>query len=287
MRSLLPFKRIVYVLLWTFAGSSLHADVLIITHSYSRPDFIELQATTFKHFLKDPYEFVVFNDADNEHMCQQINAMCDRLAIKCIRVPQQIHTQPYLPRETGPYFNNHNCRHVDCVQYSMDVLGFDHPGIVFLIDSDIFLLRPLCVEMYMENKDVVAYVNKPAHNAFYFSPAFCMLNMPRLPDKKSLNFNCGKVDGNKIVDSGGYTHYYWRTHPDLTVEALTPLYSHQLYLADTHVHIPLNTSISITDKIASYKQVGFNEHEIKFLLKKPDTFEFYLAPYFIQFRGGR
>ena len=36
--------------------------ILIITHNYNRPDFIEIQSATFKKFLQDDYEYVVFND---------------------------------------------------------------------------------------------------------------------------------------------------------------------------------------------------------------------------------
>ncbi len=42
--------------------------VLIMTYVHSRPDFIELHDKTFKAFLKDDYEYVVFNDAPNVTM---------------------------------------------------------------------------------------------------------------------------------------------------------------------------------------------------------------------------
>ena len=46
-------------------GTSLHAKVLIYTYAYNRPDFIEIQHKTFQKFLKDDYEFVVFDDGDS------------------------------------------------------------------------------------------------------------------------------------------------------------------------------------------------------------------------------
>ncbi len=274
------------LLLMTLISTQMHSHVLIITHNYVRPDLIELQAKTFKKFLKDPYTFVVFNDANNGEMCQQIDAICKQMEVQCIRVPQEIHSQPYLPRETGPYFNIYNYRHVDCIQYSLDMLGFDHDGIVLIIDSDAFLIRPFSIEKYMEDKDISARENRPSHGAFYFSPIICFLKMNQLPDKRSLNFNCGRLDGHKIADSGGYTYYYWQKHPELKIEPVNILYSHQLYLGDNHLGIAPNNAISITEKIAYYNKLGFNDYEIKFLLKEPDTFEFYLDHYFIHFRGG-
>ena len=37
--------------------------VLIFTYSYNKPEFIELQYKTFKKFLLDDHELIVFNDA--------------------------------------------------------------------------------------------------------------------------------------------------------------------------------------------------------------------------------
>lgn len=52
--------------------------VLIITHVHSRPDFIELHDKTFKAFLKDDFEYIVFNDAPNTNMSKQIEQMCHK-----------------------------------------------------------------------------------------------------------------------------------------------------------------------------------------------------------------
>ncbi len=48
------------------------SKILIITHAHNRPEFIPLQDVTFKEFLKDDYEFVVFNDARDEKIDKEI-----------------------------------------------------------------------------------------------------------------------------------------------------------------------------------------------------------------------
>jgi len=48
--------------------------VLVLTCAFNRPDFIELQYKTFKAFLNDDYEFVVFNDANNRSTYLKIHA---------------------------------------------------------------------------------------------------------------------------------------------------------------------------------------------------------------------
>ena len=45
-------------------------------HNYNRPDFINIQQATFKKFLKDDYEYVVFNDATDQNLAQQYSDPC-------------------------------------------------------------------------------------------------------------------------------------------------------------------------------------------------------------------
>lgn len=90
------FKKVVlYLIICFFVVCQVIAKqkILIITHNFNRPDFIEIQHATFKKFLQDDYEYVVFNDATDSTLVQQINNICNKLQIEWIRVPlcQDIH----------------------------------------------------------------------------------------------------------------------------------------------------------------------------------------------------
>lgn len=262
------------------------AKVLVITHNYNRPDFIEMQYKTFKKFLKDDYEYVVFNDARNEHLRQQINDTCAYYNIRCIQIPQEIHSRPYLPREPhDDLVNNASIRHANCVQYSLDVVGYDHDGIVFIVDTDIALIRPFSLEKYMQDKDIAGRLNRPRNKIQYFSPLFCILNMNKLPDKRSLNFNCGVVNG-VGGDTGAWSYYYLLKHPELITVPVRMTFSHQLFLADKHIDKPDDSHVHNESRQSFYEHFGFNVAEIEFLLKKPDTFEFYLDNLFLHYRGS-
>lgn len=277
-------KYIIALLLLT--PISLFTKVLIITHNYNRPDFIEMQYKTFKKFLHDDYEYVVFNDARQEHMKQQIDSMCASYNIRCIRIPQEIHSRPYLPREPhDDLVNNASIRHANCVQYSLDVIGYDHRGIVFIVDTDIALIRPFSIEQYMQDKDIAGRMNRPRNKAQYFSPLFCMMNMSKLPERRSLNFNCGTING-VCGDTGAWSYYYLLKHPELKFIPVRMTFSHQLFLADKHINAPCNSSTSDDYQRGFYEHFGFNNTEIEFLLKKPDTFEFYLDNLFLHYRGS-
>lgn len=242
-------------------------NVLLITHAYNRPDFIEIQDKTFKKFLQDDYEFVVFNDAPGEPMARAIASTCQNLGIRCIRIPQSIHTQPYLPKGLGEDGNNSckRCAHV--VQYSLDILGFDHTDLVAIIDSDMFLIKPFSIRQYM--KDIqLAGVPQSRENGVscveYFWNGLVFFDMPALPDKKSINFNCGRVEGIG-VDVGGYTYYYLKNHPDLRRKNIDCLYTHN---------------------IEELKHIFFTKELIWFIDQSPDNIEFLIHGTFLHYRGG-
>lgn len=271
--------------------------ILIITHSYSHPEFIGIQSKTFKNFLKDDYEFVVFSDAPTEQGHEQINAACRESGIQCIRIPQEIHQPPYyLPLNMD--FPNRiipsNVRHVHAVQYSLDKLGFNNDDVVLLVDSDMFLMRPLSITDFMKNCDIASFMkgsaNDQGQQIGYLCPALTFLNMKTLPNKRSLNFNCGWVNGCS-GDSGGFTHYYLKEHPHLIIKSIDSLYSGHIHCSDRfwpngNQH---NAQRADAQKIILWKSKGFNEKEIRFLLKNPDTIQFLMHGencWFFHYRGG-
>lgn len=280
-------KKEINILIYLFIHTAVIASdkVLIITHQFNRPDLIGIQHKTFQHFLKDEYEFVVFNDANNENMATQITNACICCNIRCIRVPQEIHTRPYLPREPRDPLHRPNIRHANCIQYSMDILGFDHNGIVVIIDSDMFLIRPLHITAYMQNKDIASLIKGSINNVIYLCPALSFFNMNTLPDKNSLNFNCGTANG-ASVDSGGWTYYYLKNHPNIKIEYLDSIWSYNLFCSHNIESRPVDNSTPREIKINTYRQLGFNDKEINFFLQQPDTFEIYFDKHFLHYRAA-
>ena len=287
-------------LLLLFLCNTVHAKILIITYSYSNPEFIEIQYKTFKYFMKDDYEFVVFSDAPTKSCHAEIETMCKKWGISCIRIPQKIHESPYyLPLNMPEIYPNHtipsNVRHVHSVQYSLDTLGFDNDDIVVLIDSDMFLVRPLSVADFMKDCDIASLMkgssNEQGATIMYCCPALTFLNMKTLPNKRSLNFNCGWVNGCS-GDSGGYTYYYLKNHPSLRLKSFGSLYSGQIFCSDRFFpqhQNQKNVRAPQEQKIAYWTSQGFNEKEINFLLKNPDTIQFLMEgknSWFFHYRGG-
>jgi hypothetical protein len=253
------------------------AKVLIITHSYNRPDFIEFQYKTFEKFLLDDYEYVVFNDAPKEPMKSQIDDVCKKYGIRYFRVPQEMHTTGEWPR---------NRRHVNGIRYALDIIGYDHDGPVVILDSDMFLIRPLSIEKRLGDNHILSETRTDYPGPItWLWPGISILAMNKLPEKRTISYDCGPVDG-CFYDSGACTYNYLKQHPELKVEYMTSLWSYQLFLGDRHRSISETISVTTQEKISAYTHYGFNEKEIKFLLNKPDTFEFYLDNNFLHYREG-
>ena len=251
-----------FLTLFNYNGSVLSKNILIITHSFNRPDFIEIQDKTFKKFLKDDYTFVVFNDATQEKVSNQIIETCNRLNLPCIRIPQPIHDAPYLERLPGEDYHHPCVRCANVVQFSLDTLGFDHDGIVTIIDSDMFLVKEFCIQDFLDGFDI-AGVPQSRQHIEYFWNGLVFFNMQTLADKKTINFNCGKVDGIG-VDAGGHTYHYFKDHPQVIKNRIDTQYYPSDFIVSETTH-----------------------ENVKFLFSHDcNNFEFLLKNSFFHYRGG-
>lgn len=261
-------KRLIFVFAF-FLTNATSAQILIMTHSYNRPDFIEIQYQTFKKFLKDDYEFMVFNDAPDENVCNQINQICAQYNLRCIRIPQHIHTYPYLyrlPRET---MNNPCVRCSNVVQYSLNEVGFNHDDIVAIIDSDMFLVEEFSIREYMKGYDLAGLPQTRAQDVLYIWNGLVFFDMRTIPNKSMINFNCGEV--NKVpVDVGGQMHHYLKQTPKCRYRFISQDY--------------VTNHASKSEE--ELKKLLFNDPMITFIQANPPLVELYVEHAFIHYRCG-
>lgn len=237
------------------------SQVLIFTHAYNRPDFIEIQYKSFKKFLKDDYTFVVFNDATNPAIEQQIYKTCEQCGIECIRIPQDIHNRAYLYRRPGEPMQNANIRCANVVQYSLNTLGFDHNGIVAIFDSDLFLIREFSIVKFMESYDIAGVAQDRDNNVRYFWNGLVFMDMQRLPNKRTIDFNCGIVNGSPC-DVGGYTHHYLSNNPTVRVHFFNVDFIHNFNFvsAQQTKEVPIQEGNIFFHYYAGTNWVGYNPH---------------------------
>jgi len=250
------------------------AKVLIITHSFNRPDFIELHLKTFNAFLQDSYEYVVFNDADQEDMKRHIEETCKRCGVRCFRVPQ--HMQGRQSAGT---------RHMDGIKYALEKVGYDHDGVVALVDSDMFLIKPFSIEKYLEGYDIAGDLQGRGNNTIevrYLSPALVFMNMQTLPNRRTLSFEGGYIEG-LGCDVGGHTYYYLKNNP-----SVRPSFFGVLHIGVWKVGLNcrLCSNMTCVDCTQRLRDSGFDDMVIKYIQACPDNIEFNLNHSFLHYRGG-
>ena len=288
-----------FIICTALSFGSIYSKTLIVTFNYNNPEFIKTQKETFDKFVQDDYEFVVYSDSPTNKGHELIAKECQECGIECVMIPQIIHEPPYyLPLNMPEIYSDRirpsAVRHSHCVQYFLNTRGFDFKGTVLLVDSDAFLVRPLNITELMKDYDMTSFFKGSANEAgatiMYCCPVLTFLNMESLPDKKSINFGCGWVN-NCVGDSGGFTHYYIKDHPELRLGSIYTIYGGNMFCYDRFFpdNNQKNANIDLEQKISFWKSKGFNEKEINFLSKNPDTIQYYILGndcWFLHYRGG-
>jgi hypothetical protein len=285
--------KILCIFVCLFCTPLLSAKVLLITHAHNRPEFIEWQYHCFKKFLLDDYEFVVYNDAISPKVHRAINNLCKRLEISCIPIPQEIHAHLYpvtLPKER--FWGHPSNRHYDCIRHSLYDRGFNHDGIVVIIDSDFFLIRPFSIVDLLGDNDITAIMrmsfdrNNPSWPRIpgldYLWPGFTCIQMNRIPDKEGLDFSPGSYPS-FTLDTGGHTLFYLQNHPQIKLKELG-IYEHRLDWS--YLQVP--RELPIETRVAELTKLEFSPKEITFILNKPGnaTVEFAVDRHFLHYRGA-
>lgn len=252
-----------YFLVFILIFLSLDAKLLIMTHCFNKPNFIYWQNGCFKKFLKDDYEFIVFNDTPNTSLFLQTEKICQHLNIRCIPIPQDIHAGRDEPSVA--------C--ADTIQYMIQNYGLNYPGIVVLIDSDMFMIRELSIESFLKDYDVAANLQTRIGETMpilYWLPNLIFFDMQKLPDQEQLDFQLGEIDGVR-VDTGGFNHFYIQNHPEVSWKHTTLYYSYDEACCIEH---------SVIDNFKKYPKLWSLMNENLY------DYEFYNDFSFFHFKAG-
>jgi hypothetical protein len=251
------------------------AKVLIFTFSYNKPEFIELQYKTFKKFLLDDHELVVFNDATESEMATKINNMCEKYAIQCIPVPQEIHDRPYLDRSTEIkhwFINEYHAPSVlysNVAQYALDAFGFQHDDILVIFEADLFLIKEFSFHEYLKNYALAGYNRQTDYQGDMGETALLWIglipiDMKSLPNKTMLNLNCGTCY-NVTVDCGGHTNFYIKNNPTVQIKYFDKIRIRSYYCNTCEGE----KSYLCTHNTPQLKNLGFDDKTIAFIQQVP------------------
>jgi hypothetical protein len=197
--------------------------IKIYTCAHKRPDFLALQLKSFKKNLSDEFEFIVFNNASfdpNKQHYLSINKWCDDNNIQHIDITNDEDL-------TNAIANNHQEKVFDNNgEYANSVIACAYPicwawkqiisktdDLICIIDSDMFFIDKENISQMLNKYDIVHMPQSRGENSEvrYMWNGILYMNLNKMPDKSSLNWWCGYVEG-QPVDVGGQTHYYLKQY---------------------------------------------------------------------------
>lgn len=181
-------------------------SIKIFTFADKRPDFIPLQVATLRHFVDDDFEFTVFDNASSIVRSLRIRNKCKSLGVRWLRVAEQDHSNPTIA-----------CARP--LQWSYDNLWKNDSGIVAVIDSDMFPVAKFSIENYLHGFNVAGTKQKRGH-VIYLWNGILFFDMRTLPDKDSVDFMFGNVEGQR-TDVGGHLYYWIRGNPELRIKHIS------------------------------------------------------------------
>lgn len=175
-----------------------------------RPDFVELQGRSLRAFLKDKdFDYVVFNNAaDESQKLGAIASICAANGFWPVRIEKRDHrTVPYALGQGLTW----------SFQWAVAQARWD---VMLFMDIDMFLMDDFSVESYMSGYDLAGAPQSrlgPGGEAQYLWPGLMFMNLATMPDKATVDLNCGIAKGIG-VDSGGMLDTYLTAHPGLKIK---------------------------------------------------------------------
>lgn len=154
---------------------------------------IDIAYRQFQKYIKDDFEYILFNDADNIQMEENIDLITEFNKIKCVRVPQSIHK-----------INNPSECYAETLNWAVQNYAVkNNCEIVVLLHADLFPIQDIHVSNIIGDNIVASTTEYKIINGegiIYFYPAFTFINMKKLKSPVELNFNLGPG-----LDVGGQT----------------------------------------------------------------------------------
>lgn len=193
--------------------------VKIYTYSHNRPDFIPHQYASIKKYIKDDFEFIVFNNERagsnpdsgySPERVQEIFDVCEQHNIQCVRVeldPELQFINGYKQFEGDSFTGDGS--HVCAYSFTW---GWKHyisknDCISIIIDSDMFFIKDISFVEMMKGynfayvpcyRHVRNYVNEDDRGEFAFNYPWngCVIaDIPNMPNPHELSWGLGVFNG--------------------------------------------------------------------------------------------
>ncbi len=142
-----------------------------------------------------------------------------------------------------------------------------------------FLVKKLNIRKALEGYDMLAH--EITYTGFpYVWHAVIFLNMKTLPNVRTLDFNCGKID-DVPVDAAGHTYYYLRDNPKMRLKRIDAPCSSD-FRCTACKYVSKHTCTHMRDAL---KKAGFDDHQSAYF-EESDFSQFLYNGHFLHYRGA-
>lgn len=200
----------------------------------NRPDLIDIQLKSLRKNLQEDFVLNVFNNAlfgydrrrNNRNEFDRIEKVCRQLNVPVTAVEKDAGLIDYCQTfeatfdEQG-FYRNGNVAHAYALCWAWEKVISRSSGVACILDFDMFLKTEANFTNFVQEADLsfVAQSKPDFNGRIYMWPGFVLMNLDRLPERSTLNWMCGRIDG-VPVDVGGYTVQYLEAHPELKLRHL-------------------------------------------------------------------
>lgn len=195
--------------------------VKIYTWSDKAPEFLYKQYETIKKFTRDEdWEFIVFNNTPITAFDRrrEIKKICKELGIKCLDVRfRSLASGASYITGWGIQWAYHR------------FFRWQKDTIQVIFDSDMFLVKDFNFSEYLGDNQIAA-IHQRRGEVDYLWNGIIIMRGAKLPDKNSLDFRLGTVEGER-TDTGGKTYYWLKKNPSLKLKYI--LHSNHFDIAKT------------------------------------------------------
>jgi len=179
-------------------------SVKIYAIHYNRPDFIVWQYDTFKHHLKDQFEYIVINNARDPVLRKEINQLTQQLNIKCI--------------ETFSNSNLSGKHHADSFNYIWKNFAIKNSNnYSIMMDGDCFLIKSFNINDFMKNFIFAGAKQKRNPNYYYLTPGIIISDIDNIKNLEIIDWEGIDVNGVRL-DSGGGLYNFYLKHPEIKLQ---------------------------------------------------------------------
>jgi hypothetical protein len=228
----------------------------VFTANDCSPEFVEMQVASFRKYLMEDFEFIVYvcdqQISKTPEKAKQVMEVCRSLGVEVREIPRDREIEEYYNHAAPGYtlFDSAGmlCRGIggDTFNYMLQWMWMrafpKEQGPICFCHSDVFLIDPIHFTRYLEHYSLCAvmqrkeskspltrsgipvidgkpdaYDSTTLHETLIYPwEAFMLLKSQELPEMETMKWWPSFVEG-VWTDTGGYTHYYFKAHPEIKI----------------------------------------------------------------------